>query len=158
MDFLPVGRYLVAQPVIEQCLAHLREVRIPSQLMGSPGRVAERRRLQQFEILLVLCGRAAGHIVDPIARMPLVEAAESIECGEELIVPAVAQSWAQSYASKRRRSGDRTESCCAWVRFPESSLAATRGAGQGSFTMPPCSSRANLDCAGSMQSLSSPAS
>ena len=48
------------------------------------------RRLHQFEILLILRGCAAGHLVHPLAGVPLAQPAEAIECGEKMVVAAEA--------------------------------------------------------------------
>jgi hypothetical protein len=49
--------------------------------------VSKGRRDHQLEILLVLIGRASGHLVEPRARVARIDAAEFLEGAEEVIVP-----------------------------------------------------------------------
>ena len=90
---LAVGSNFVAQTVVQQRLAQLGKIlpgglRLQADLVGNPGRVHEGRRLHQFQILLILRGGAAGYLVHPLARMPLVQPAKAVEGGEKLVVPA----------------------------------------------------------------------
>ncbi len=59
--------------------------------LGKPGGVCEGRRLHQLDILLIFSGGAAGHLVHPLAGVPIAKPAKAIESGEELVVAAEAR-------------------------------------------------------------------
>ena len=58
--------------------------------MGHSRGVRESGRFHQLHILLILGGGAAGHLVHPRADMLFAEAAEAVEGGEKLVMPAEA--------------------------------------------------------------------
>ena len=57
-------------------------------LVGYLGGVAEGRGLHQLQILLILCGGAASHLVDPLADVPVADPFVMVKSREKLIVPA----------------------------------------------------------------------
>jgi len=90
-DVRSVGGNFVEDAVVEEVLAEFGQVRVEADLMGDGCGVAEGRGLHQLEILLVLGSGAACDLVDPLANVGLVEAAEAVERVEELVVSAVAR-------------------------------------------------------------------
>ena len=68
-------------------LAKLRQVRVPPDLVRNLGRVAKGRRLHQFQILLILRRGAAGHLVHPFARVPLVQPAKRAKVAKNWSCP-----------------------------------------------------------------------
>ncbi len=88
---LAVGSNFVAQAVAEQRLADTGQSPAGGFQPISWAIWAacdEGRRLHQFQILLILRGGAAGHLVHPLARMPLVRPPKAVKGGEKLVVAA----------------------------------------------------------------------
>jgi hypothetical protein len=49
--------------------------------------------MHEFEVLLILCGSAAGHLVYPLAHVALVQSPNAVKRGEKLVVPVEARRW-----------------------------------------------------------------
>ena len=109
-------------------------------------RVAEGRRLHQLQILLILRGGAAGHLVHPLADVLLVQPAKAVEGGKELVVPAEARSGHKA----AHREGVDQPVVEILVRREAAGGLRTSGGVQGGL--------AKLSAAGSTHSPSSPAS
>src|SRR5665213_877611 len=60
----------------------------PANRVAKFGSSGERRRLHDFEVLLVLSSGAGGNLVKPFASVGFADTAEAIEGVEELIVRA----------------------------------------------------------------------
>src|SRR5947209_4455668 len=69
------------------------------------GYVREDGRLHDFEVLLVLVSSANCHLVEPLAGMRLVNAAEATEGGEEVVVSADASAGNEAAHGKRIYKG-----------------------------------------------------
>ena len=60
----------------------------PAELVAECGGGGEGGGLHDFEVLLVLRGGAGGDLVEPLGGVGLIDAAEAVEGGEELVVAA----------------------------------------------------------------------
>ena len=94
---ISAGSHLVAQPVVQELLTELheglrvslRQLGIPADLVRDFERVAEGRRLHQFQILVVLSSGPAGHFVHPLGGV-IPEPTHAVKNGKELVVLAPA--------------------------------------------------------------------
>ncbi len=74
----------------------------PAELIAKRCRVRERRRDHHFEILLILGCGAGGELVQPLAAVGFViQCAEAVEGGKELVVPADAGRWNEGAHGER---------------------------------------------------------
>ena len=107
VEFLAIDGDFVAQAGGEQSVAEMAEILASGSggvasavlagstgVVGQPmcepmlGGIGEDRGLHDFEVLFVLRGGAGGDLVEPLAGVGFVDAAEAVEGGEELIVAA----------------------------------------------------------------------
>src|SRR5262249_3770813 len=86
IEMLRGDRNVFSQSVGKQCFAELRQVVVPRNLLRNGDGMAERRRLHDFEILLILRSSPRGHLVDPLADVVFACAAELGEGVEEVVV------------------------------------------------------------------------
>ena len=98
---VPIRLHLVAQSLVQQLLPELREclrvclthLRAPSDRACDLRRMAEGRRIHQLQVLVVLCRGPVRHFVHPLGRVALVQAADPVKNGKELVVPAPPRRW-----------------------------------------------------------------
>src|SRR4029077_3238269 len=79
---------IIAQAAIEQGLSKFGEIILPTDIIRDLNRVAEGRRLHQFEVLLVLRGGAGGNFVEPFAGMTRIDDSKLCERVEKMVVAA----------------------------------------------------------------------
>ncbi len=77
---------IVAQSVRQQSVAHLGEIVVPAEFARNRGGVTEVGGFHQLEVLLVLCRRACGNFIEPLALVAGIGAAESREGIEEVVM------------------------------------------------------------------------
>ena len=83
-------RHIFSQPLGQKLVAQSAEILAPSHALGDGVEAIPGRRSHELEILLVLIGGAADHLIEPGAGMARIDAAEFLEGAEEMVVPRLA--------------------------------------------------------------------